>query len=995
MEDLYGNKTLETKVVTFTTAAYAPNANLQIPFEGQAIYRVGGVQEFFVAHLNIRQVQLRLYKLTPDRFAAMQVQNGETSPSNYRPDPKDLVWQVDQDASGKLNERVLQSFKPVAGDGTPLEPGFYLSALDSPQVEHPGSIFLDQRLVMVASANLTLKTTNSEALAWLTDMTTGKPLADVPVSIYNTGWQLVGQGVSDAQGIATIDQLKKGTEWFDTFFAVTEDSKSFGFAAANWSSGVSPYNFGIWQDYYSQPDQPKAYIYTDRPLYRPGQPVNFKGVVRMDDDMRYHLPTVSEVNVTIESYQEVVFEKSMSISEFGSFSGELLLDEKAALGTYTIRARFPGSDVYIGEVAFNVAEYHKPEFLVDVSTEPANVLAGKSFTVTVQADYYAGGPLVNAQATWDLRASPFTFTPPDVYSAYSFTDDERDICYYCLGSGGGESYIADGKAQLDERGHLVLNLPAELSDAKTSQQFRFETAVTDFAGTTVAGRATLVVHHSEVYPGIRTREYVGQTGKETTFDLVALDWDGKPLSNQQVNVEVVERRWYSVQKQDDQGRITWDTTVEEIPAATFNDIVLDSQGKGEISFIPEKGGIYRARIIARDSRGNPGQASTYIWVAGEDYVPWRQSNDRSLALVTDRQKYTPGDTAEILIASPFEGEWYALVTVERGHMYSHEVLLMNTNSTIYRLPITAEMAPSVYVSVLVIKGFDLNGPPDFRMGLAKLNVDRSEQTMKVEVIPDQKVSSPGNRVGFTVKTTDAAGQPVQAEVSLGLSDLAALSLSEPNSQPILDYFYYERGLSVWTAVPIVYNIENFNAELAKSLSPAGEGMGSGGGKGAGEEGVVQVRGNFPDTAFWQAQVLTGSNGETQVSVVLPDNLTTWRMDARAITEDTEDGIFKVGQTQVDIQSTKPLLVRPQTPRFFTAGDQVTLGTAVHNNSDQDLIVKVELEARGINVTDQAQQVVDIAAHRQAYVSWQASVPLDSQRVDLVFRAEGGAYTDVS
>jgi len=51
-----------------------------------------------------------------------------------------------------------------------------------------------------------------------------------------------------------------------------------------------------------------------------------------------------------------------------------------------------------------------------------------------------------------------------------------------------------------------------------------------------------------------------------------------------------------------------------------------------------------------------------------------------------------------------------------------------------------------------------------------------------------------------------------------------------------------------------------------------------------------------------------------------DNLTTWRMDARAVTVDT-----RVGQTSVDIISTKPLLVRPQTPRFFVAGDEGGIG----------------------------------------------------------------------
>jgi uncharacterized protein YfaS (alpha-2-macroglobulin family) len=98
------------------------------------------------------------------------------------------------------------------------------------------------------------------------------------------------------------------------------------------------------------------------------------------------------------------------------------------------------------------------------------------------------------------------------------------------------------------------------------------------------------------------------------------------------------------------------------------------------------------------------------------------------------------------------------------------------------------MAPNVYVSVLVIKGAEENSPPDFRVGFTELTVDRKEQALTVEVIPDQEVSTPGGRVDYTVRVSDYQGKPVEAEVSLGLSDLSALNLSGPNSQPILDFF---------------------------------------------------------------------------------------------------------------------------------------------------------------------------------------------------------------
>ena len=110
---------------------------------------------------------------------------------------------------------------------------------------------------------------------------------------------------------------------------------------------------------------------------------------------------------------------------------------------------------------------------------------------------------------------------------------------------------------------------------------------------------------------------------------------------------------------------------------------------------------------------------------------------------------------------------------------------------------------------------------------------------------------------------------------------------------------------------LINSAEDYNAEIDEHLQANGQGAGSGGGKGEGDLGVIEVRQDFPDTAFWQADVRTDAGGKAQVTVRLPDNLTTWRMDARAVTQDT-----RVGQTIRDLVSSKPLLVRPQTPRFF-------------------------------------------------------------------------------
>ncbi len=371
-----------------------------------------------------------------------------------------------------------------------------------------------------------------------------------------------------------------------------------------------------------------------------------------------------------------------------------------------------------------------------------------------------------------------------------------------------------------------------------------------------------------------------------------------------------------------------------------------------------------------------------MWVSGGDYVAWRQSSDHAFALISDQTSYRPGETAGILIASPFQGEVSALVTVERGHIKQHEVIQLATNSTIYRLPITGDMAPNVFVSVMVIKGVDdTNLSPDFKLGMTQFTVDREEQLLDVTITADQTTVSPGGTVNFTVNVKDHNGSPVEAELSLSLTDLAVLTLANRKERSLLDHFYSERYLSVNTATLLAHNMDVYNQELEDEIK--------GGGGGAGSYGILTIREDFPDTTYWEGQLETGSDGTVTVAVKLPDNLTTWRLDARAVTLDTN-----VGQATSDIVSTLPVLISPQTPRFFIVGDEVQLGALIHNNTDTAVDAVVSLEATGVALQEETEQTLTVPPQQQRFVTWTAVVQ-DVTRVELIFYTEAGEYSDAT
>lgn len=993
--------------VEFTTAALSPMAYLNMPYA--AVFRADAPQNVYVSFTNVQKATLRLYKTTVEDFIHYDDRGFSSEEELPFVAPENLVWERETSFEAALDKPGQKEISLAKEGEKTLKPGIYFLLMDSPEVKHSGR-FVDIRSLVVTETYLVVKNAPGDALLWTIDPQSGKPVADVPLKIVEPvinppsaskkgggnvappELKVLGQGTTDKDGLLHLDLPVNEDQGYTARYAFTDGDGPFTIASIRWSADVDSDTFGIQRDYSGQLYKATAYIYTDRPLYRPGQPVYYKGVVRIDNDLAYRLTKEEELEVTINSYDKEISRQTVKLSSYGTFDGKLDLPPEAALGSYFITARIPGQTKDLGNIYFTVAEYRKPEFQFDLQAEPVNLLIGDTLNSQLAASYYSGGPLVKAQVDWTLRSDPFFYTPPVKYGRYSFYDDSRDS--------GPQAYrpqeeygklIAEGNGVTDDEGRLKITVPTVAQSAAGSRSLTLEASVTDFSGNSVAGQAQAVAHKAYVYAGVRPNVYVGKAGEELAFEMVALDWAGKPVAGSRMDVEISERQWYSVQQEDATGVLRWVSSVKDVPVKKVTRIETDDEGLASVPFIPERGGVYRALVTVYDEKGNQNRAAAYIWVAGTAYIPWRQNDDRTFQLVADQDSYKPGDTASLLIASPYQGTAYALVTVERGRVRSQEVIRLEGNSTVYKLPVTDDMAPVVYASVMIVKGVDETNPrPSYKIGMARLNVASDRQFLQVKVKPDREEAHPGEKVTYTVETLGADGKGAAAEVSLGLSDLATLSLMPSNSRPLKDYFYSERGLAVSTGITIAVSMEDYNENLRKQVAE-GVSAGSGGGKGGeGVPGVPAVRQNFPDTAFWEAHLVTADDGKATVTVTLPDNLTTWRMDARAITLDS-----RVGQTQVDLVSSKALLVRPQTPRFFVAGDRAVVGAAVHNNTGESLKTSVTLEAEGARLESSAGQRVEIAAGQQALVTWKVTIPADSQRVDLVFKAEGGAYQDAS
>ena len=291
----------------------------------------------------------------------------------------------------------------------------------------------------------------------------------------------------------------------------------------------------------------------------------------------------------------------MPLSELGSFTGSFRLAEDAGLGTYdVVVSKGPGREAF-GYLTFRVAEYHKPEFEILASADQSSILAGGQVTFNLDANYYSGGNLANVEAEWFLEGAPYYFTPAsnDTWQ-FNFIDWDRDE-FWEPQTASQPGTLAEGTAVTDENGHLEIAETLGLGEKSVSQQVSFRSNVTDVAGNIVSGSTSVTVHQSEIYVGVRSLSYVSKEGEEASFEVVALDWDSNPVAEQTVTVKFVERRWFSVQVQDKQGQLRWETSVKDIPITQTN-VLTGEDGKATASFVPPAGGVYKAIVTVRETK---------------------------------------------------------------------------------------------------------------------------------------------------------------------------------------------------------------------------------------------------------------------------------------------------------------------------------------------------------------------------------------------------------
>ena len=681
----------------------------------------------------------------------------------------------------------------------------------------------------------------------------------------------------------------------------------------------------------------RTYIYSDRPAYRPLDTVNYKVVTRANDQGVYRVRPGESWTITVRDPEgQTIHTATHETNLFGTMHGDLILGESPALGTWTVEAR-SGKRRQAGQ--FKVLEYRKPDYKLSVATTKTQYVQGNTIEASVQANYYFGAPLTDALVQWTAYETPFR--PWWYGSYYGSYDRESSVGYGRV--------ARSGTARLDEKGRAQISIDVDKSSE--DRWLTIEAVVSDATNRQVSARHKVMVTRGTFRLGIRPNGQIFKVGETAKFDVDATTFDGTP-SKRDVTVTA------SLETFSEKHKIWLYQTLQSKKLTT------DDKGKVTYPFKIKRDGFIRMEVKAHDQYGNPIVESSFIWATRDASIAGGYKK-RSLDILPDQKTYKPGDTARVLVNTSRNDPW-VLFSLEGDGIFEPQVAKVKGNSRLFEVKLAERHAPNAYLSVAFSAG------KSFYSLSKSIGVSPAHKLLELDIKADKAVYEPGQSAKYTVTVTDRKGQPIETELSVGLVDEAVYAISKELAPPIGKFFYGNRPNPVRTAY-------SFPSRYLGGADKDGDD----------DEGGDGVRRDFKDTAYWQAVLNTGKDGKATFEVKLPDNLTTWRLTARAVSKDT-----LVGARTHQIRTSKDLIATLALPRFFRQGDMVEVVGMIHNRGETLEGVKVTLETSD-GITLDSAAAVDlgtIPAASSRSVRWPVEVGAISSAT-LRIKASGGKFKD--
>ncbi|MDE0653281.1 MAG: MG2 domain-containing protein [bacterium] len=909
------------------------------------------------------QLRVRLYDVDPSDYESY-IEFEDDFPYVRDPAEHDLSWpliaekvidtgidhddltEVPLDLSGALNGEHGHLVMIVEGAGRHRETADYWTRT------HGSSVLT---WVQDTDIGVDLVTGNRDVAVWTTDLRTGDPLADVEIRFGVRGSTLV----SDGNGLA---RASFGTGGFDWVVA------SLGADRAVYPADIE-----------AGDDRTIWYITDDRGVYRPGETVNLKGWVRNldvngDGDLEF-LPEGAVITYTaVGPLGNDLGSGEIRTDGHGGFDLTIELSEGANLGWIWIEFRLPGATGYCyytsrcHQHSFQVEEFRRPEFEVEARLESAGPhFIDESPVVAVDARYYSGGPVPNAEVNWGVITRQTSYSPPN-WSGFTF-GVWRPWWYFHHWSPSYEVETFFGTT--DAAGSHYLHIDIEDGGDHLPTAVMAEAQVLDVNRQRWASTTGFLVHSADLYVGIRSARTFVRAGDRIDIEAVVTDLDGNPVAGRPFEVtkeRLVSRRVDGEWVEDALDAETCEVTSRQVPV--------------DCAFATGAGGRYRITARVVDDSGRTNRSEMTRWVTGEEVgVPSRNIELEAVNLIPSAETYAAGDIAEILVVSPF-ASGTGLLTVAHNEIIEARSFEITDHAAVLEVPITEDHVPALRLQVDLASTVDRTSAdgagrdgtslrPAHASGEMLLRIPPVQRTLDVTAAPASAVVQPGAATSVTVEVNDAGGAPVRgANVLVIVVDEAVLALSGYELIDPIDVFYRPRAARLDAArsrsrilLEDPHWLPEQFEESGVDMGPAADAASDGGGIAPGR---VAVRENLDALALFEPDALTDARGRVTVEFDLPDNLTRYRVMAVVV-----DGADRFGVAESSITARLPLQVRPSAPRFLNFGDEFELPIVVQNQTDSAMEVDVVVQTSNLELVGSAGRRILVPANDRVEVRFAA------------------------
>lgn len=892
---------------------------------------------------------------------------GEELPGSVEPTIRDLQPIPDEIQSFGL---ALSPVLSPAGTGivwAALAPEEAIQDAASIQQEAYGS------LIQVTNLGISVKDSPANTLIMVTRLDDGAPVEGADVAIRTLDNKVFWRGVTDAKGVAmapsTDMRLRTKLDsweipWTLAFVVTARKGDDLAYLCSDWNEGVQTGDFGY--AYSTDEAKPvlRGSVFADRGVYKLGEEVHVKAILRHDTagGMKL-LPAGGTITVVVtDTNGKEIDRRQEVLSEWSSADWILKLPQNGALGGYSVQVwlgKEEASSVY-GE--FLVAAYRKPDFRVDATIGGADDVAGATLKGVVSGRYLFGAAMAGRPVAISYSKQWLNDVPSAVRER--FPAERFAFLREAWESGGRppEGAIFQKELTLGPDGTASLELGTDLA-AGQPYSYTIEGEVTDVSRQALAGRASMAVHPAPWYIGVKRPGYLIESQGGLKTEVVAVSPRGDAVAGVPVEATLKQVQWNSVRRAEGHGFYTWETKRVEIEKWTGQ--ITTGNAPVPLAIPLDGGGYFILALEATDGEGRSTITTTDFYAIGSGYTAWERYDHNRIDLVPERKTYRPGETARIMVKSPWESAT-ALLTVEREGIRSHRELQLTSSQQTLEVPITESDIPNIYVSVLLVKGRTSStiekdgsdpGKPAFRVGYTQLSVDNGLKRLSVELATNKEEFRPAEEATIAVQVKDRDGKPSASEVTLWAVDYGVLSLTGYKTPDVLPSVYVEKALQVLTSDSRQRIVSR------RVITPKGADEGGGGGYEEGPEN--KVRKDFRVLAFWLGSAATDAQGRLHVTQKLPDALTTYRIMAVV-----NDKAHRFGWAQREIRLSKPVQLRPAFPRFLTMGDKAHFGAVVHSLLKQGgtaLVTMKSLNPEILAVTGVATKTAEIGANGVAEV----------------------------